>query len=408
MYLTLSKRFEFSASHRYHNPDWSPEKNAAVFGPAAGTEHGYGQNYVAYFVFHGDINPETGMVINVTDIKERINSFLNVRYDHKFLNLDTTPFDSMQPTPENIAARLLEEAIPLFSDEQARPVVCHLSESPSRAATAYADGRLESHYCMEFSAARRTFSPLLSEQENRRLFGIAAEPGGHGHGYQLRISLEGPVNSDTGMIVNDIEAEAVLHDLRELLDHKNLSTDITDLKGHPVTTENLSRYIWTKLAGSLPLKRVRLHERSDFFAEYHGSGQFFMGVKAGFNAAHRLHSPLLSEAENRQIYEKCNNPNGHGHLYCLEATIGGEMDERSGALYPLDKLVQGVDTAITPWKFKHLNFDTDDFTEKPSTSENMINILWPRIDNAVGDSLHRLRLWETPNNRFTLRREVNP
>lgn len=406
MYLTISKRFEFSASHRYFQPNWTPEQNRAVFGKAMGTKHGYGQNYTAYFVFHGDVDPKSGMVINVTAIKEKIKSLLTARFDHKCLNIDTPPFDSIIPTPENIARQLLDEAAPLFSDGPARPVACHLAETPWREATAYADGRLESHYRLEFSAARRTYSPHLSERENLRLFGIASSPSGHGHSYVLRITLNGQADAESGMIVPDLEVRAVLRDLHELLDHRNLSRDVADLSGMPITTEYLSRYIWCKLAGTLPLQRVRLHEKRDFFAEYHGDKRFFIGVEDAFNAAHRLHSPSLTDEENLAVYEKCNNVYGHGHLYRVEATLSGELDERSGILYPLTDLVEGLSAALAPWDYKHLNLDTKDFADIPSTSENMINILWPRVDTNVVGALHRLRLWETPNNRFTLRREV--
>jgi len=406
MYLTISKRFEFSASHRYFRHDWTPEQNRAVFGKAMGTEHGYGQNYTAYFVFHGDTDSKTGMVINVTAIKEKIKALLAERFDHKFLNVDTPPFDSTISSPENIARQLLIEATPLFEDSPATPVACHLSETPWREATAYADGRLESHYRLEFSAARRTYSPHLSERENLRLFGIASSPGGHGHSYILRITLGGETGAESGMIVPDLEVQAVLRDLHELLDHRNLSRDVADLSGMPITTEYLSRYIWCKLAGTMPLLRVRLHEKRDFFAEYHGGKRFFIGVEDAFNAAHRLHSPFLTDEENQAIYEKCNNIYGHGHLYRVEATLSGELDERSGILYPLTDLVEGLSTALAPWDYKHLNLDTKDFADIPSTSENMINLLWPRVDTGVAGALHRLRLWETPNNRFTMRRDI--
>jgi 6-pyruvoyltetrahydropterin/6-carboxytetrahydropterin synthase len=407
MYLTISKRFEFSASHRYYNKQWSEDRNRAVFGKAAGTSHGFGQNYTAFFVFHGEPDRRTGMVINVSTIKERIKALLDRRYDHKYLNVDTSPFDDIQPTPENIARELLKEITPLFAGDEARPVVCHLTETPGREATAYADGTVESHFHLEFSAARRTFSPHLNDQENIRLFGVAAAPGGHGHGYRLRVTIGGDVNADSGMILPDQEVQAVLGDLRDMLDYRNLNTDIPDLRGMPITTENLSRYIWSKLRGSLPLRRVRLHEKADFFAEYHGRNRFFMGIESSFNAAHRLHSPLLSDAENRSTYEKCNNPGGHGHLYRVEATIAGKLDERSGTLAPLDQLFSGLRASLSPWDYKHLDLDTDDFTGKPSTSENMLKILWPRVNDNVGGSLHRLRLWETPNNRFALRLAVD-
>jgi hypothetical protein len=60
--------------------------------------------------------------------------------------------------------------------------------------------------------------------------------------------------------------------------------------------------------------------------------------------------------------------------------------------------------ALEPWQDKHLDLETEDFREMPSTGENIVRALWPKIDNRVSQQLARLRLWETNNNRFTLRR----
>jgi 6-pyruvoyltetrahydropterin/6-carboxytetrahydropterin synthase len=130
-----------------------------------------------------------------------------------------------------------------------------------------------------------------------------------------------------------------------------------------------------------------------------------MGLETSFHAAHRLHSPRLSDERNLEIYDKCNNPAGHGHLYRLETTIGGKLDEHSGTLYALDRALESIENVVSPWKYKHLDLDTDDFTDKPSTAENMISILYSRLNEPFGERLNRVRLWETPNNRFTIRRD---
>jgi len=63
-----------------------------------------------------------------------------------------------------------------------------------------------------------------------------------------------------------------------------------------------------------------------------------------------------------------------------------------------------VERAILPWQDKHLDRETEEFREIPSTGENIVRALWPRFDSQLDHRLARLRLWETPNNRFTLRR----
>ena len=71
MLLTVSKRLELSASRRLHVKDWSEEENLAVFGPETNARYGSGRNYIAYFVFTGPVDPATGMLINISEIKER-------------------------------------------------------------------------------------------------------------------------------------------------------------------------------------------------------------------------------------------------------------------------------------------------------------------------------------------------
>ncbi|MFQ6009287.1 MAG: 6-carboxytetrahydropterin synthase [Candidatus Zixiibacteriota bacterium] len=405
-YLTISKRFEFSASHRCYRPEWSDEQNLTVFGMEARGLYGHGHNYEVDFVFNGPIDALTGMMINFVAIKQRIKPILDQRYDHKYLNADTPPFNAVVPTAENLAVQLLKDVHPLFEQEKSHPVACHLLQSPTSETTAYADGRVERHIWLEFSATRTTCSPHLSEPENRQLFGIAASPSGHGHNYRLRITLAGEVHPEHGMIITDRESRKELAALQAELDHRNLNKDLPALRGLPITTEILARFVWERLKSSLPVCRVRLYEKSDFFVEYRDQNEFSMGIQRDFYAAHRLHNPRLSNEENRRIFQLCNNPQGHGHQYRVECTIAGQLDERSGILFPLDRLIQGVESAVESWNYKHLDLETEDFVTQPSTGENIVWTLWPRISAAIDRPLYRLRLWETPSNRFTLRESV--
>jgi 6-pyruvoyl-tetrahydropterin synthase len=84
--------------------------------------------------------------------------------------------------------------------------------------------------------------------------------------------------------------------------------------------------------------------------------------------------------------------------------VGGEYDARSGTLYDFVALKNAIDESLEPWRDRHLDLETEDFRDTPSTGENIVRALWPTIDNRVGQRLVRLRLWETANNRFTLRR----
>ena len=396
MLLTVSKRLEFSAARRLHVNSWSDTENLAVFGPETNSRHGTGRNYIAYFVFTGPIDPSNGMLINISEIKERAGKIVRERFDHKFLNKDNASFRDVPPTAENIARQLYVDVAPLFSDVDATLAACHVAESPERSATFYANGA--------GSAARKTISPHLSAKENARLFGPATSI--HGHNYRARLTFRSErLDPDVPLVRYDAidPCSRVLHDE---LDHRYLNEDVIGLKDRPVTTESLARYIYERVKATMPLHRVRLHEGDDFFAEVWGDDSVFLGMRMSFNAAHRLHAVVLSDAENAELYGKCNNPLGHGHRYLTETTIGGEYDRRSGTLYDFVAFKKALEESLAPWRDRHLDLETDDFREVPSTGENIVRALWPKIDGRVNQQLVRSRLWETANNRFTLRRTL--
>ncbi len=401
MLLTVSKRLEFSASRRLYSPARSEAENLATFGAESAARYGTGRNYVVFFVFAGEVNAANGMLVNISEIKARVEEVLHARFDHKFLNEDHPAFRERPPTTENLARQLFAEIAPLFADLEARLVACHLVEAPERSATCYGEGICEANYWLDFSAARQTMSPHLDAAENEQLFGIAASPLGHGHHYRARLTFpeESPNEERSALGL-----ARCLESLRSELDHKNLNLQVPGLADCPKTTESLAHYLFERVAKDFPIARVRLHEREDFFAEYWRGGEYYLGMQRPFSAAHRLHAPSLSAAENSALYGKCNNPRGHGHRYLTEATIGGRYDERSGTLYDFVAFQSGIDKALAPWQDKHLDLETEEFRDLPSTGENIVGALWPKVDRQLDDRLTRLRLWETPNNRFTLRR----
>jgi len=402
MLLTVSKRLEFSASRRLHVAQWSNAENLSAFGPETNARYGSGRNYVAYFIFTGPVDPTTGMLINISEIKERAGNIVRELFDHKFLNQDNPSFRDIPPTAENIARQLYIDAAPLFSGTEAKLCACHLTESAERSATYYFTDACEANYWFEFSAARQTMSPLLSAAENEKLFGSGASL--HGHNYRARMTLRSEKFSPGELLVQQCDINACMESLRYELDHRYLNTDIAAFKNRPMTTESLANYIHERAAKLVPINRVRLHERADFFAEAWLDGNVFLGMQIPFSAAHRLHVATFSDEKNVALFGKCDNPRGHGHTYVAEATLGGTYDERSGTVYDFVALQNALKDSLTPWQDRHLDLETDDFRDQPSTGENIVRVLWPKIDNRLSQQLVRLRLWETPNNRFTLRR----
>ena len=402
MLLTVSKRVGFSASRRLFSPRLSPEENRRVFGEESAARYGTGRNYIAYFVFSGQPDATTGMLINISEIKARAGSIINSGYDHRFLNEDNPAFHQEPPTAENIARQLLADVAPLFRDGPAQLTAVHLCETPRRSATAYATGAVEANYWFEFSAARRTRSPRLSDAENQNLFGVSVHE--HGHNYRARLTLRNE-NSSSAPLEADEAIASLINLVRQQLDHKNLSCDVEALRDRPTTTESLARFLLERAKERLSgVARIRLHERDDFFAEAWNDRTMLLGMRASFSAAHRLHVASYSAERNVELFGKCNNPRGHGHTYLTEASITGEYDRRTGALFSFDQMHSAIDRALTPWHDKHLDLETAEFISQPSTGENIVRALWPKLDRALEQQLVRLRLWETENNRFTLRR----
>ena len=126
-----------------------------------------------------------------------------------------------------------------------------------------------------------------------------------------------------------------------------------------------------------------------------------------FNAAHRLHSDMLTENENKKIYGMCNNPMGHGHNYELEITIKGTPDPVTGMvidLKALKDLVQQV--VIDKVDHKHLNYDVDFMRGVVPTAENIVIAFWQQMrDKIPSGELYELKLYETPRNIASYRGE---
>lgn len=101
MRISAFRRAHFNAAHRLHNPAWSDEKNREVFG-LCNNPHYHGHNYELEVRVTGEVDPETGYLIDLKDLKDLIKKEVEEHFDHKNLNLDTEEFKKLNPTAENI------------------------------------------------------------------------------------------------------------------------------------------------------------------------------------------------------------------------------------------------------------------------------------------------------------------
>jgi 6-pyruvoyltetrahydropterin/6-carboxytetrahydropterin synthase len=124
-----------------------------------------------------------------------------------------------------------------------------------------------------FSAAHRLWSDELSEQENRDLFGPCAYDHGHGHNYVLEVTLRGPIDPKTGILINLKEIRDVVHELIVGdVDHRHLNHDAPLTKGINPTAENLVVLFWDVLHKHFNemLYEVRLRETEKNWVTYYG------------------------------------------------------------------------------------------------------------------------------------------
>jgi len=267
-----------------------------------------------------------------------------------------------------------------------------------------------------FSASHRYWLPELSSDDNAARFGPCALAPGHGHNYELIVSMGGALDAD-GMVLNLSDVKhAIRSEVTGQLDFRFLNEawpefDLTKPSGCLPTTEALVRVIWQRLAAHLPLVALRLYESPGLWADYLGHGMdAFLTIRTHFAAAHRLARPELSQEDNEAIYGKCARPHGHGHNYLVDVTVRGGIDPRTGMVCDLAALQRLVDDLVVePFDHTFLNKDVPHFATCVPTAENIALHIADRLSGpiqAIGAHLHKVRLQESPNNAAEVYAEV--
>lgn len=127
MKVTVSRKAHFNAAHRLYRKDWSMEQNDTVFGKCNNPNF-HGHNYELIVSVTGEINPETGFVIDVKILSDLIKLHIEDAFDHKNLNLDVPEFENLNPTAENIAVVIWNKLRQFIDSEKELEVV--LYETP--------------------------------------------------------------------------------------------------------------------------------------------------------------------------------------------------------------------------------------------------------------------------------------
>ncbi len=127
MRISIIRKGHFNAAHRLYKPEWSDEKNKEVFGICSNPNF-HGHNYEIDVKITGELNPETGILMDLKSLKELIDVHVEQHFDHKNLNLDLMEFLGKIPTAENICIEIyniLRKVIPAQLEIHIR-----LSETP--------------------------------------------------------------------------------------------------------------------------------------------------------------------------------------------------------------------------------------------------------------------------------------
>jgi 6-pyruvoyltetrahydropterin/6-carboxytetrahydropterin synthase len=114
--VAVFRKEHFNAAHRLNNPNWSDEKNERVYGKCNNFNY-HGHNYDLIVQVTGDVNPETGYVMDMKVLSEIIKTEVLDKFDHKNLNLDTEEFRDLNPSAENIAIVIYDKLKPQIDSQ---------------------------------------------------------------------------------------------------------------------------------------------------------------------------------------------------------------------------------------------------------------------------------------------------
>lgn len=125
--------------------------------------------------------------------------------------------------------------------------------------------------------------------------------------------------------------------------------------------------------------------------------------KAHFNAAHRLYKKDWSDEKNFEVFNKCSNPNFHGHNYELIVSLTGEIDRETGYVYDLGILKNIIKSEIEDcFDHKNLNVEVPEFKELNPTAENIAVVTYDKLRKQLPNHLElKITLYETPRNFVT-------
>jgi 6-pyruvoyltetrahydropterin/6-carboxytetrahydropterin synthase len=222
---------------------------------------------------------------------------------------------------------------------------------------------------------------------------------GFGNFFALRVTLSGKLQADTGYLRNIKEMDQAVRD-RGIAVVSRCMRDGTGAMRLPLELFHTLKDCWPgAVLDELELSLSPFLSVGCVSKDYRMVRQVVrLSQKFEFSAAHRLHNPALSEAENRKAFGKCNNPLGHGHNYELQVTLAGEVDT-NGLLIDVpefERIVAGQ--VIDRVDHKFLNAEVPEFADLIPSVENIARVIfgWLKPSFKGSTQLASVTVWETP------------
>lgn len=271
---------------------------SAGFASAPSGEAGGGHNYLCELTVGGAIDPKTGMVVNIRDVDAVLKSRVTSRLDGKLLDRDVAAFRDIPPTLEHLTRFVWDEcraALPpegqlarvtLWATPTRRADCSRLA--PDGAFMERQDPMLSVTRAYDFSASHRLHSSHLSDEENDVIFGKCNWPNGHGHNYEVEVTVTGALDPKTGQIVDTDALDRLVDEVvLKPYDHRHLNHDTPDFADLNPTSENLTKVIWDNLARRFPnadlggakLHKVAVRETARNYFEYYSEEPSGRGTK---------------------------------------------------------------------------------------------------------------------------------
>lgn len=260
----LTREVRFAINTADARPLDRPPTNSYAGYPSL---NGLGHYFTLAVTLAGDLNPDSHYLENIKQIDQTVRH-LGIPLFDKTIRHDASRF----------GAPLLAQCFDLLQDAwpPARLESLNLSLSPFCSLSLHATERpmMRLSQKFEFAASHRLHNPALSEEQNRQTFGKCNNPHGHGHNYELQVTLLGQRTNDTGLLIDIPAFEQIVADtVINRFDHKNLNVQVAEFASEIPSVENIARVIYRLLKPKLQstqshLASVTVWETPKTWCEY--------------------------------------------------------------------------------------------------------------------------------------------